>query len=145
MPLAYCRLVSESRGLDIYFKKVKHDEFISLDDLSTNEEKLISSLIECSSTQCNKETLKKYIADQANNVYDPYQLANGHDVAAILGIALRKLIGCRREVHTWASEIKSGLRLAFDWEKLTGTQLFQFLKNWEAENKRYRIFRDYSS
>lgn len=143
MPLAYCRFLSETLGLNLYFKNLKHEEFINEDDLSPKCNELISELINRSSKSCSEASLKGYIASEAKKAYDPYQLANGHDVAAILGIALRKLIGNRRDVQTWASEIESGLRLAFDWEKMMRTQVFQRLRHWETENKRYRIFRDH--
>jgi hypothetical protein len=142
LPFAYCRLASERHDLGIYFKNLKHDELVSVDDLSTMTDELISELITRSSGRCTEAELKAYVAWEAAQMHDPYQLANGHDVAAILGVSLRKLIGSRRDVHTWASEIEAGLRLAFDWEKMTATQVFQFLTKWENNNKRYRIFRE---
>ncbi len=141
LPLAYCRLTSEHKNLDLYFKDLKHDQFVSLDDLSIDSEQLIGELIARSSTKCTATSLKTYIGTEAAKDYDPYQLANGHDVAAILGIALRKLLAKRKPAQTWASEIEAGLRLAFDWEAIVGTTLYADLREWEANNKPYRIFR----
>jgi hypothetical protein len=140
LPLAYCRFVSELHGLKLYFKDLKHHEFINIDDLSTEIDVLVSKLIARSRTHCTEAKLKAFVTGESCKIHDPYQLVNGHDVAAILGIALRKLVGNRKEVQTWASEVESGLRLAFDWEKMTDTDVFRFLRNCESENKRYRVF-----
>jgi hypothetical protein len=73
--------------------------------------------------------------------HDPYQLANGHDVAAVLGVALRKMLGNRKIPQSWASEIEAGLRLAFNWEAMASTALYRCLRTWESDNKPFRIFR----
>lgn len=141
LPLAYCRFTSECRNLHLYFRNLKHDQFVNLDDLSMDSDALAAELISRSSTRCTVTDLKTYIVSEAAKMHDPHQLANGHDVAAILGIALRKLLANRKIVQTWASEIEAGLRLAFDWEAITGTTLYRCLRDWEASNKPYRIFR----
>jgi hypothetical protein len=67
LPLACCRLVSEYRGLNLYFKDLKHEELLSVDDLSTKTDELISKLIGRSSTQCTEANLRTYIATEAAN------------------------------------------------------------------------------
>jgi hypothetical protein len=141
LPLACCRLTSVRRNLRLYFGTLKHEEFVDLDDLSVRDKDLTAYLISCSTTRCTVAMLDAYIAAEAANLHDRYQLANGHDVAAILGIALRKLLANRRDVHTWASEVETGLRLAFDWEALSETTLYRCLQTWEDCNKPYRILR----
>jgi hypothetical protein len=141
LPLGYCRFMSERRNLDLYFKDLKHDQFVSSNDLSVDSASLVAELISRSSTSCTLNELQTYIGSEAARQHDPYQLANGHDVAAILGIALRKLLATRRTVQTWASEVEAGLRLAFDWEAIAGTNLYGCLRAWEETNKPYRIFR----
>jgi len=141
LPIAYCRLMSEQQNLDLYFKDLRHDEFISVDDLTVEIDAVTTKIIARSRTSCTVSRLKTYVTGSAVKSYDLYQLANGHDVAAILGIALRKLVGSRRMPQTWASEIESGLRLAFDWEAITNTLMYRCLRGWEANNKPYRIFR----
>jgi hypothetical protein len=138
--LSCCRYVSARDGLRLYFKDMQHDQFTGL-DLSTDETLLVRHLIDRSTTRCTVEQLRRLIAVEAKADHNIYQLANGHDVAAILGIALRKLLACRRVAQTWASEVEAGLRLAFDWEALTNTGLYRSLRDWEANNRKYKIFR----
>jgi hypothetical protein len=138
--LGYCRLVSERDNLRLYFKDMRHDQFIGV-DLTTDEGVLAQTLIDRSTTRCSADQLKRLIAIETRVDHDIYQIANGHDVSAVLGIALRKLLACRRTAQTWASEVEAGLRLAFDWEALTDTTLYRCLRDWESTNKKYRIFR----
>jgi hypothetical protein len=144
LPLARCRFVSEFFGYDLIFKDLQHDDFIDVNNLSENINALIATLIERSRTNCTEAKLRMHVANEAAKLYDPYQLANGHDVAAVLGLALRKLIGTRRDVHTWASEIEAGLRLAFSWEEFTQTKMFGLLRAWESENKQYKLISEKS-
>jgi hypothetical protein len=100
--------VSERDGLRLYFKDLRHDQYIDL-DLAVDVHLLTSEIIRRSRTRCTVDQLKRLISVETGANHDLYQVANGHDVAAVLGIALRKLLGCRRAVHTWASEILSFL------------------------------------
>jgi Protein of unknown function (DUF4435) len=84
LPLAYCRFTSEHKNIDLYFKDLKHDKFVNLDDLSTDSDQLVAELVARSSTKCTAASLKTYIETEAAENHDPYQLANGHDVAAII-------------------------------------------------------------
>ena len=127
-------------GLKLYFKDMRHDQFIGI-DLSTDESVLVRQIIDRSTTRCTVEQLERLIAIEAKANHNIYQVANGHDVAAVLGIALRNLLGCRQVAQTWAREIEAGLRLAFDWEALTNTDLYKCLRDWEQSNKKYKIFR----
>lgn len=140
LDLSCCRLASERHGLRLYFKDLRPDQYIGF-DLSVDVQLLTADIIQRSSTRCTVEQLRRLIAAETGAKHDLYQLANGHDVAAVLGIALRKLLGERRTAQTWASEIEAGLRLAFDWEAATCTSLFKYLRAWEKNNQPYRIFR----
>lgn len=140
LELSCCRLASEKYGFRLYFKDLRHDEYIDL-SLIVDQNRLTTDIIQRSSTRCTVAQLKHLIVVETGAEHDLYQLANGHDVAAVLGIAFRKLLGERRTVQTWASEIEAGLRLAFDWDAAKGTALFGRLQAWEKNNRPYKIFR----
>lgn len=144
LPIALCKLASERQGLGLSFKGLKLEALFNVEDLSIDHEALQMELISRSRTRCSLIQLKAYIAIEIAEKHEPYQMASGHDVATILGLALRKLIASRRDVHTWGSEIEAGLRLAFDWEALKTTAIYKNLKAWEANNHPYRIFREAS-
>jgi hypothetical protein len=138
-PIAYYRLVSEQRSLNLYFKDLKHEDFVNVNDLTMDANALLASVISRSRTQCTSAFIKKLVAVEAAKGHNLGQLVSGHDAAAVLGIALRKLLGNRRAPQTWASEIEAGLRLAFDWEAMKGTAIYACLRKWEQENNPYRI------
>jgi hypothetical protein len=140
LPLGYCRLSAERQNLTLYFKGLKHDEFISIDDLSTDLDELVGAVISRSSTRCTVDALKKFMASEAARQHQPDQIVSGHDVACVLGIALRKMLGNRRIAQTWGSEVEAGLRLAFDWTAMAKTSVYKCLRQWEQNNKPYRIF-----
>lgn len=139
LELSCCRLASEKYGLRLYFKDLRHDQYVDL-SLTVDVQLLTNDVIQRSNTRCTVDQLGRLIVAETDADHDLYQLANGHDVAAVLGIALRKLLGARRVEQTWASEIEAGLRLAFDWEAARGTALFGCLRAWEDSNRPHRIF-----
>jgi hypothetical protein len=139
--LSCCRLASHRHSLRIYFKDVRLFEFISSTELTIDMEQLVMALIGRSNTTASVQDLKAYINVEKKNKHDLCQLVNGHDIATILGVALQKMIASRRIAQTWGSEIESGLRLAFDWESFTKTELFNCLRSWEDNNKTYRVLR----
>jgi len=68
-------------------------------------------------------------------------LANGHDVCAFVGIALRHLIGSRKVPQTWGSEIEAGLALAFDEQMFKKTAVYSSLATWELQSQTFRLFK----
>jgi hypothetical protein len=141
LPLAICRFVSERDGLRLYFKDLRHEDYVSADDLSVDLNGLVAGIIDRSSTRCTVDQLLRLVAAEGTKNHDTLQLTNGHDVAAFLGIAFRKMLGKKRQQQTWASEIESGLRLALDWGAFVQTKMYDCVRHWEAQNKPYRIFK----
>jgi hypothetical protein len=121
LPFGTCRIASETRDLRLYFKDLKYDEFVRLDDLSVDTDALQAIVISRSNSPCTLTDLKRAVSIEMAKSHDSYQVVNGHDVAGVLGLAFRKLLAARRIAQTWASEIEAGLRLAFDWEALIET------------------------
>ena len=141
LPFSYARLASERRGLNLYFGDFEHENYVDDATLSVDLEAMANDLIARSKTTCAKEQLTKFINGEKASPPDKYDVTNGHDVAAILGIALRKWIGNRRKQQTWASEVEAGLRLAFDWEAMAQTRVRACLEGWANDNPPYRVFR----
>jgi hypothetical protein len=141
LPLACCRLASHTRNLKLHFKSLRHQEFLDLTSLKIDSEQLVAKLIARSRTACSEADLNTYMLREAQANHDPYQLANGHDVAAVLGLALRHLLADKKDPQTYASEVESGLRLAFDWEAMILTKLYDCLRSWEVNNQPFKIFR----
>lgn len=63
---------------------------------------------------------------------DLWQLTNGHDLIAAIGIALRDRLGKRRAPQTWRAEVERHLRLAFDVSDFRGLGMVAKVQAWEA-------------
>jgi Protein of unknown function (DUF4435) len=83
-----------------------------------------------------KESISRALSRE---IHDPFQITNGHDFNCALGIALRSELGNRREVHTWASEIELGIRLAYSRDDFCKSVTCRDIKAWEARNLPYRV------
>lgn len=141
-PLACGRLASERRNLRIYFKNLEHEAYVNQQNLAINVDRLAGDLIARSQTTCTVDAFLRFIDAETAQQHEPSQLLNGHDVAAVLGIAMREVIGTRRNVHTWGSELEAALRLAFNWEHFKSTSIYSWLKSWDDNNKPYQVLRD---
>jgi len=139
MTTAYCRLASERHGLKLYFAGLALDRFIDAGSLEENSNALLEAILLRSTTACDLKKLRELIEKERRAAFPQEQIVNGHDAAAVLGISLRKLLGDRRDVHTWGAEIQAGLRLAFDWFTFCETSCYRDLNAWTAKNAPYRV------
>jgi hypothetical protein len=91
--------------------------------------------------KCNVRQLKALSEGIHRKGLEKTILCQGHDVAQVLGIALRKAIGNRQISQTWGSEVEKGMRLAFDWELFNTTHLFEMMCKWEDSNPPCRLLK----
>lgn len=139
--IAYCRLANHRNQLMLNFKKLDF-QFVS-DKLSLDRESMLECIIKNSHAPgCDIKALDRIYSKIVEEAHDPLQLCNGHDVAAILGIALRKLLADRPKQQTWSSEVSSDIRLAFGENEFNKTRLYEKLLDWERANKKYSLFSD---
>jgi hypothetical protein len=139
--LSCFRFVSERDGLNLYFKDLEYSDFVDLTDLTMDAENLAIAILQRSNTNCSASQLLRLAKVEEGKQHDLKQLTNGHDAAAMLGLALQCLIGARRRMQTWASEIESSLRLAFDWDHFEATNLHAQLRMWELANPKFGVLR----
>jgi hypothetical protein len=138
--LAYCRLANTYRTLKLNFKDLPYDDFIKEETLGVDVQRLHGILVSTIGTRCTLDDIRKYSASERARNLPITEIVAGHDICAILGIVLRKLLGRRRVVHTWRSEIEAGMRLAFDSVVFRSTAIFQTLADWEKKHPKYRLF-----
>lgn len=69
-------------------------------------------------------------------VADPWQLCNGHDMAWILALGLRSVLG---SATVTGPSIESDLRLAYERAHFEMTQLFGSIRAWESSSNPFRI------
>lgn len=140
-PIARMKYLNQKHDLRLDFKDIDFSLFINKATLVCDEAKLVDQVFSrTSNSSRTKEEIVVMMEDLAIHSFDLLQLCVGHDVAAILGIALREFIGCRRDVHTWRTEIESGLRLAFDRDEFIRTQIFQNITRWAKQKSSRHLF-----
>jgi hypothetical protein len=139
--ISLCRLVSERRALNLKFKGIEIERFISKSDLKLDYSGYFSAVINNSKGTTSVADIIGYVKAEAAMSHELLQVTQGHDLAIMFGVALRELIGSRRDVHTWGREIESGLRLAFDWRNFVKTELYASLRAWEQQNRSYCVLK----
>jgi hypothetical protein len=90
---------------------------------------------------CEQHELKRLLVSCAAQNFDLEQLTNGHDLCAMLGLALQGRLGDRKPDQTFPAEVKIHLRLAFSDEDFDRTPLFLAILRWEGENVPYVILK----
>ena len=133
------RIVSLQRNLRIYFRDLKVEEFINVNNLELLEEEFYRTLISRSpNVTCTEKQLKIWsgalFAEASRRKISKAFLCQGHDVAAVLGVGLRTVLSSRTQSQTWGSEIETGLRLAFSRSEFEVTELYRAMEEWEKRN-----------
>jgi len=72
---------------------------------------------------------------------DDRQVCRGHDLTAVLALALRSKWGKESVRARNSSDIESMLRLAFHFEDFAGTQMYELIAQWEQRNQGYRLLK----
>lgn len=90
-------------------------------------------------TGAEKLDVRSKIGRALNRSYDLRQLTNGHDFHCALGATLRGDLGCRRDVHTWRSEVEMHIRLAFSDSHFVASAVYRAIQDWEAENRPFLV------
>jgi hypothetical protein len=88
-----------------------------------------------------QQELKRLLVSGAAQNFDLEQLTNGHDLNAMLGLALQGRLGDRKPDQTFSAEVKIHLRLAFSDEDFVRTPLFLAILRWEDVNVPYVILK----
>jgi hypothetical protein len=142
-PLSVMRFLNENQRLRYRLSRIRHHELvIDKRDPSIDVERLVSHVSVGSFSGHQKEQkLKDLIVAHTKRAFDRYQLTNGHDFLAMLGVALQKRIGDREIPQTWGSEIQLHFRLAYSEDDFVASSLFVAILAWQDANVPYVILK----
>ncbi|MBB1092415.1 DUF4435 domain-containing protein [Rhodopseudomonas palustris] len=137
-PLSVLRYVNHTQSLGYRLSQVRHREFIKdgvvdLDELITN--------VSSGKLAKNAPTLRSLVDSHVRMQYDLYQLTNGHDFLAFLGVDLQGRLGDRKPPQAWGSEVEIHFRLAFSEGDFVKRPLFRAVLAWEQDNPPYQILK----
>lgn len=148
LPIGYLRWLSlqSNSNLNLNFKELNFEDFISLKTLMIDTRQLIETVIGNSSNptipkdyDINK-TIEELISGGG---HDPWDVCLGHDLAKILSIGFIHIFGNERRGRTLTYEIVEGIvRNAYDFSLFTSTDMFKGIREWERNNPIFCCLRD---
>jgi hypothetical protein len=150
-PIGCLRLLSAAnrRNMALNFSNLDFSSFIDANSLTVDLSKLLWSVLENSRPQTLSSTeIEKRFRIVSGKEHDPRMVCQGHDLIAIVSVALRSTIATLINPHTgrpdprsWNSEIEMGLRLAFGRQQFEETILYESLIEWEVANPAYQVIK----
>jgi hypothetical protein len=138
-PLGYLRFAAVKFGLQLDFKNIDFRAFTKpgstpgVDTMALTNE-VVRKNLSCSSTP---EVLRQMIDRVADAAHDPWAVACGHDIIALLALLLSRKAG--RDVLPYTVERQ--LRLSYEGSHFKLTKLHARIREWEYRNPHYCIMR----
>ncbi|MCW2370328.1 DUF4435 domain-containing protein [Sphingobium sp. B11D3D] len=130
-PLSCLRYVNQRDQLGYKLDRVDLEVFFNGHILDLNAMIDHVSQGRFSSDEC-KTSLRSRVEHFMGVDFDLWQLTNGHDLIAAIGIALRDRLGERRPPQTWRSEVERHLRLTFDVSDFRELGMLARIQVWET-------------
>jgi len=138
-PLGRLRLANERGGWGLRFDGLNYSGYFDRDSLSVDLDRMIQAVVQRSSTGHRLGQVRSDFDAQVSEAHDLRLLCTGHDVVAVIGIALRKAIGTAPAQEVAPEALERELRLAFDREAFLTTQIYTALRDWEHSNPEWRV------
>ena len=124
------RLVSQKEELGLDFKGLNYSKFISADKLELNAAKLVEIVLAHGAPRSVKpKDLINKLQLEIGLAHSRWQVSQGHDLAAIISIGLKKRWGNH---NLDVVEIERVLRLAYAKEYFYSTEMYSAISKWAA-------------
>lgn len=144
--LGYLKLANHINKWGLLFKpkeqnrpELKIEDFIIKDDLKFKDvETMVKTVFNFSRGKVTINVEEKTVIEEVNkliqNKIDLLQLCNGHDLAYIFALGLKKAFANLNANAVTASQIENELILAYESRHFASTNLYKSLKNYELSN-----------
>ena len=141
LPLGLLRLVSEERSLRLTFRGLDYATVVSRTSLVIDERLLATVIVKLTGIPgVSRRQITKLLKESKKRQCQARQACCGHDITAILAIALQHAIGTRKSNIATAENVEKWLRMSYDLRDFKKTQLYSETKAWEAANTPYKVF-----
>ena len=138
LPLSILRLCNASGRIRLKLTNLRYDNFFQAFTINTHA--LVAEVYYGRNVDAGtQDALLALIESESKHAYDPFQLHNGHDFCALLGLSLRNSLGARRDPQTYGSEVATHLRLAFSDDCFRRSPIFAEIVGWEKRNVPYLV------
>lgn len=136
--LGYLRWHSLSLGLNLRFEGLRFSRFINRKTSMCEPDALVTELRNHSQIWSVSEDQLREAGWPANRNDDPWHVCCGQDMAELLTLALRGIIGSQQNLSV--EDVRRSLRLAYSDLDFAGSEVCTAIKRWE-ENAGFRVLR----
>jgi hypothetical protein len=141
--VGYLRWISLSERLNLKFEEIDFGKFVKRDDLTFDLELLITTVKNKSHRpDIDNAQIVEKINLLSSQKHDKRQVSCGKDLVEVLTIGLQRVLGTKSKENPIDSKrIGQSLRLAYEFEFFTATELYNNVKEWENKNQPFKVFR----
>ncbi|MGN1044670.1 MAG: DUF4435 domain-containing protein [Candidatus Methanomethylophilaceae archaeon] len=130
-PVGLLMYVSDRYGLGLSFKDLDFKTFISKRDLSCDIQSMIrESIANTNSDRTSQKYTQKLLREELENEYPMSEVCRGHDLVKVLLLGLREVFGGSNAKFLREGELGGALRLAYDDDVFSRTDLYRDTKEW---------------
>lgn len=134
-PVGLLMYISIKEDLRLSFKDLMFTDFIDTRTLKCDRSALCRSVIRNSvNPRINAHELHDLLDRYLEEKHYVDEVCRGHDIVSILGIGLRAVFGSDNALHLKDSVIGSALRLSYDMEQFSQTDLYRDTGEWADRN-----------
>jgi len=136
LPLGLLRRHSHLEGLNLKFHEIRVERFINRDDLITDLHEMVGRVLQRSElTLTARGDIARRIAEALTGEHDPLQICNGHDLADIMSIGVRRALGNLTGAEALSrTQLEGVLRTAYELTDFQKTSLYAEIRRWEGNN-----------
>lgn len=138
--IGYLRWASLKFDYCLKFEDLAFNKFVDKETLALNESNLIKTIKNNSQKLGLDETEVKTKMDSLKtNAHDMWYICCGHDMIAILSIALCKALGSCNSKQVEPNILEKDLRLAYESSHFRLTKLYIAIQTWEQTNQPFHV------
>ncbi|WP_341732813.1 DUF4435 domain-containing protein [Microcoleus sp. EPA2] len=138
--IGYLRWASLKFDYCLRFEDLAFNKFINKETLALNESDLMKAVKNNSQQPGLNETEVKTKMDSLKtNAHDMWYICCGHDMIAILSIALCKALGSCNSKQVESNVLEKDLRLAYESGHFRLTKLYVSIQRWEQTNQPFQV------
>ena len=141
LPLGLLRLISEERSLRLKFRGLDYANVVSRTSLVIDERLLVVQVVKLTDIPgISRSQITKLLKQSKKRQCEARQVCCGHDMTAIMAIALQQAIGKRKASIATAENVEKWLRMSYDLREFKSTRLYSKTREWESVNTPYKVF-----
>jgi len=133
--IGHLRLYSSQESLNLQFKGLKYNKCLDPATLSVDVDQLITEVKNTTQRQdLDSATLRDGMREIERKGHDAWELCNGHDLVAVLGLGLRGILGSRSARDVTSDVLGRYLRLAYENSAFGTIDTYRQIQDWESRN-----------